>query len=298
MSFAQALDGQIDLLTYYTRGAGLRQCRGLYDLSNSEGRMGAADGSEYTFEEYLKTVLVGLDGGASVYWSPEMSGLLEGVAPGMPSWTLRPEAIPDRRCFLWFAKPLAMPSWQTAGSRNLRAIGITALDRLAIIAFWMQEPDASRPFPAAAMAWEYGTVWQGLVDKPRSMGLDVQNDDRHERLGQYLAAALALMEQRIIVSQPERPPRSTRKRAAEVWSHEPTIRVIQLRRAVNPNEHREPGSEPIEWSCSWVVRGHWRQQACGEGRLERRPVFVLPYLKGDLEKPLKAPADRVFAVTR
>jgi len=30
----------------------------------------------------------------------------------------------------------------------------------------------------------------------------------------------------------------------------------------------------------WVVRGHWRNQACGKGRQERRPTWIEPYWKG------------------
>ena len=29
-----------------------------------------------------------------------------------------------------------------------------------------------------------------------------------------------------------------------------------------------------------IVRGHWRQQACGEGRLERRRKWIQPFWKG------------------
>lgn len=298
MSYSQAVDAQLELLSWYTQRQGAQQLAGLYENAMAERRIGSSEASAFSFQDYLNTVLVGLDGGAPVYWSPEMCGLLESVATSMPAWTLRPEALPAERGFIWFSKPLTLPYWPTAGRRDLHAIGITSLGRYAVVSFWFDEDLNRHPFPGACLSWDYGSTWVRVVGKPGEMGITVENADRHDMLGRYLAAALALMEQRIIVSRPERPSRSTRKRAAEVWEHEPIIRVIQLRRAVNPNAHREDGSEAVEWSCSWVVRGHWRQQAVGKDRAERRPVFVLPYVKGDPDKPLKAPADRVFAVVR
>ena len=54
----------------------------------------------------------------------------------------------------------------------------------------------------------------------------------------------------------------------------------------------------MDWSCRWLVRGHWRQQPCGAGHAERRPTWILPHLKGPERKPLKAPGAMVFAVVR
>lgn len=36
----------------------------------------------------------------------------------------------------------------------------------------------------------------------------------------------------------------------------------------------------------WWVRGHWRQQACGPNRSQRRPVFIAPHTSGAKNGPL------------
>lgn len=297
MSFSQALDAQVSLVAWYARGLGMRQLRAFYDAALEEGRTATTAGAP-AFEDYLRTVLAGLDEGVPIYWSPEMCGLLESVSDAMPAWTLRPEAVPDHKGFVWFAKPLTMPVWPSDGRRDLRAVGFCHKEGSLTITFWMQGPEDERPWPAAACDWDYGAVWQTLADRPRELGVQVENLARQDRIGRYFAAALALMEQRIIVSRAERPSRAARKRAADVWTHEPTIRVVTLRRSAHEAGQSARSGDPVEWSCQWVVRGHWRQQACGPERSERRPVFVLPYVKGDPDKPLKAPADRVFAVIR
>jgi hypothetical protein len=36
----------------------------------------------------------------------------------------------------------------------------------------------------------------------------------------------------------------------------------------------------IKFGCQWVVRGHWRSQPCGPGKLSRRATWIQPYWKG------------------
>lgn len=47
------------------------------------------------------------------------------------------------------------------------------------------------------------------------------------------------------------------------------------------------GSRPQEWELAkrFVVRGHWKQQAYGPGRAERKMIFVEPYWKGPADAP-------------
>lgn len=47
-----------------------------------------------------------------------------------------------------------------------------------------------------------------------------------------------------------------------------------------------------KWSLAkrFIVRGHWKQQAFGPGRVDRKLIFVEPYWKGPAESPLVARA--------
>ena len=40
------------------------------------------------------------------------------------------------------------------------------------------------------------------------------------------------------------------------------------------------------YSHRWVVRGHWRWQACGKGRKDRRLTWISPHVKGPEDAPL------------
>src|SRR5262249_28976173 len=57
------------------------------------------------------------------------------------------------------------------------------------------------------------------------------------------------------------------------------VRVIDVRRpareTTSAHEHRD-----VEWTRRWIVTGHWRQQAYGEGRSLRRPTWIAPFVKG------------------
>jgi len=76
----------------------------------------------------------------------------------------------------------------------------------------------------------------------------------------------------------------------------PDIRTVVLRRKKFATASNSQSS--IDWSCRWVVSGHWRRQWCPSIN-GHRPTFIEGYVKGPESKPLMAhTAERVYAVTR
>lgn len=53
-----------------------------------------------------------------------------------------------------------------------------------------------------------------------------------------------------------------------------------------------------EYHQRWLVRGHWRQQAHGPGRTQRRATWIDPYIKGPPEASLALPQWTVYKVSR
>ena len=125
--------------------------------------------------------------------------------------------------------------------------------------------------------------------------------DEEARIEVLLRVAFALFQfvrQRLLIATPERADRATRRRLeARGWEAEPTVRVVRLRAA---DYRRQPTDAPgsVEWSCRWLVRGHWRQQPHGPGRRQVRPVWILPHVKGPPDKELRPTPATVFAVVR
>lgn len=63
------------------------------------------------------------------------------------------------------------------------------------------------------------------------------------------------------------------------------VHVIDVKRSAPRSERSEVGS--IEYDFRWVVRGHWRNQACGKGRTERRRMWIQEHIAGPDDKPIR-----------
>mgnify|MGYP006931910222 FL=1 len=64
-----------------------------------------------------------------------------------------------------------------------------------------------------------------------------------------------------------------------------TVRVVRAHenRGTAGNGH---GSARAPYSHRFIVRGFWRNQPCGEGRADRKRIWVPPFIKGPADKPL------------
>lgn len=87
--------------------------------------------------------------------------------------------------------------------------------------------------------------------------------------------------------------RPERRRLQKQDIPEPDLRVVTLRK----REYVESGeSREVDWSCRWIVGGHWRKQWCPSTKTHR-PTFIAPYVKGPDDKPLKTDSgERVYVV--
>jgi len=99
----------------------------------------------------------------------------------------------------------------------------------------------------------------------------------------YLHALWLLLDQTITDVRPEHLRTSVAKKA---WKKNlpGRVTVIQLRRTAN--EGKTAGESSVDWSHRWLVRGHWRWQACGPGNAERKRIWIHPFVKGPEDKPL------------
>jgi hypothetical protein len=133
--------------------------------------------------------------------------------------------------------------------------------------------------------WPYGTPWSSL-------------DADDQPVARYFASLCAFMQQKILVANTVRAERHARKRLErQGFPHEPLIRVVELRRREGVLKHESSQNAEVDWSCQWVVRGHWRQQFY-PSKHANQPIWITPYVKGPQDKPLKPPRATVFAVVR
>jgi hypothetical protein len=301
--YAEAIEGQLALLRFAESDKGKRLMRAL---------MGGSQDKPIPWEI---TSVMGLETGQTYFWDPAMCGMLQNVSPDMPDWALTHTTLPAPSGFFWFSKPLAMPvlhdkngnaiaddlwgmSWVSVcrapdGGSFIPVAG--PVDQADYIALSMYSPiGGASPVPSVNWYWDF--------DQPLSEAVK-RSPDAYEELTitrvlrlRYFAAALAFLQQRILIAEPRPLDRSTRRRLPATWTNEPLVRVIQLRRRSAPH-HLTDNRDMPDWSCRWIVRGHWRQQPYpAQGFVQ--PKWIMPFLKGPEDKPLKTPRATVFAVVR
>ncbi len=151
--------------------------------------------------------------------------------------------------------------------------------------------------PLSITPWTFGSDTVGAFERAADERIkddDRRNAQRFALSTRVAVATLLLMDQTLTHTTRTPLDRPARKRALKAgWQHQPEVQVVTLRRvrAAGPEHGREVG-----WSCRWVVRQHWR--TLHRGTVDERTVLVPSYIKGPEDKPLKAPAPRVWAVVR
>lgn len=108
-------------------------------------------------------------------------------------------------------------------------------------------------------------------------------------------ASWALMQQVTLVeSTPVQVDRGVRKAYARRDRPKPEVALVDVRRRYRADQRLgefgppASGTDRQRGNWRWVVRGHWRNQACGPGRTERSRIWIADHWKGDAEAPLLA----------
>lgn len=114
-------------------------------------------------------------------------------------------------------------------------------------------------------------------------------------VNRYVMALWMLLNQTVTKVEDESIDRPARRRAVKA-KLPPKVTVIRLRREESHYEPRD-GESLVEWHHRWIVRGHWRWQACGAGRTERKRIWIAPFIKGPESAPIKQ-SEKVYSLDR
>jgi hypothetical protein len=316
VSYSQALEEQIRLM---------REEANWGDRRNEPNDLGqvALGGWAVGNEAHGRAQVLGL--AEPFYWAPDICALMERVpVEVIESTVLRSELFPCDYGFWWFANPIRLPRWDGDGT-DMRAIlwsapggaNGTGIELWTYHYFWGQRPierlSPEGGFMCPGIAnfgrfdWRYGeTLGDAFAatlegdyrnEEERELNRQIAADPWHRDAIKRFAAMLLFMDQRILVSAQHEAERHTRKRVQrQGYEHVPLVRVIELRRRQGrpapKGEH-----ETIAWAHQWIVSGHWRQQWYPSLNANQ-PRWIMPYVKGPEDKPLKPPRAKVFAVVR
>jgi hypothetical protein len=234
-----------------------------------------------------------------------MCSLLDAAAPTLPAHPLDLADVPDARGMVVFQSCLAGIDAEGSDSPVIVGayswgVGLWGDVRCLAISAYGPNIFASRPLsppylnPLGGCIWIFGQdADNGLTGNPV---VDASMAEDRRRL-----QALWLLSSQPGLATNERhvPVVHNRKKAKRVASGQAAppspVRVIQLRHQAHPGDEWTEGGRT--YRHRWAVSGHWRNQAFGPGRSQRRPTYINPYLKGPDGAPLLS-AERVKAWTR
>jgi hypothetical protein len=188
--------------------------------------------------------------------------------------------------------------WGSAlfGERGATGPRLPGIEALLVVS----TPERRAGQPLVQVSWLYGIDTETAVARNRER--DTSGIDPDGRLARFvlrrLSALFAFCGQRLLSTREERTDRGSRRRLQQQgWARDPLVRVVRLRRTEPRTPTPGEGADSPDWSCRWVVRGHWRQHWFPSKR-QRQPIWIAPHVKGPENRPLKAPRATVFAVVR
>lgn len=316
--YSIAIERQLEMLRWLDSPEGHEVCRpdSQYVVHDN-----TTDGVALA-ESFRDFTVAALDMGETYYWKPEICDFVFETSKTMPRWTLHKDALPSKYGFYWLGKPMKIQlstdhnyerdvvafSWsQAEHTEFVPALGIPAIREGVIVTLYrshnLKDEMKIDWAPYGSLFWAYGNSTERVCDPDWYRRDEFAPENRSFippllPFFKFFAAACSFIEQKILVQSPEKVDRPTRRRLGKEWRPEPLVRVVELRKQeVRNYQERGEAGEPVEWSCRWLVQGHWRNQWY-PSRNEHAPAWIGPYVKGPEDKPLKPPKARVYAVVR
>lgn len=233
------------------------------------------------------------------YVSTDIAHTIATASITLPRETLLShEQFPEGEAFCWFERPLSIPGHVVDPSDPSRmAAGVAwgstksnDFDQLVVVVF------DQNCAPARLYFEDFGRPFAGLTRGSGILGEYPNGPDI--AVTRFIWTLLGFVRQRIFTPISHSANRTAREQASRSHLERyEEVKVIVVRQRQGA-EYREGEHYPVDWSHRWLVRGHWRNQACGPKREKRQTVWVTPYVKGPDDKPLVIKPAAVRAVVR
>jgi hypothetical protein len=224
------------------------------------------------------------------------------------------ENLPEDFSWWFFETPL--PIITTLSTEPIVAMSMGRIKTSFIISCWTRLPlpprdlgdtiylgEVSSISPSQVFTWQLGETMETMLGRCREEHRSLYGPggqyhqteivgeevfmDATEKIARLILAAVVWLKQRIAVTDEKRVDRAERRRIFKASGKEPMpVKIVYLRRTVQ-SEHIAGEPTGREYSCRWVVEGHWRLQPYGPQRSERKLLFIDAYVKGPGDKPLK-----------
>lgn len=303
--FTEALEKQCELIDVWRGQDGERWA------SRIRPALMQAQGAAPSVKDIQRLAVHELENGEPYFVAKNICELIEMTATTIPDVPLLSDMLPTTNGWVYLEKsfPLGPPSQievsPFGNPPKLKAFSwgleyTKKADQVTDgIGATFYEDGIPVPYPIEFCNWAFGVNWgSDWENVPLPYATKIEDEvarKRSEAIRQYVLTLFSFLNQRLLVISHQRPTRDTRRRYEKRWTQEaPLIKVILLRvkKYTTRGETRE-----VEWSCRWIVRGHWRAQWY-RSIVSHKAIWITPHIKGPEGKPLKKPAANLFAVVR
>ena len=289
MTYSDALVSQLTLLDYWRHNT--EESQSIYE------RLGRrlTPFSARSLQQHITDIFSRAD---TYYISEEIADVLVGgfdTLPNTPLGEVRPHSLYG---WAFFQRPIVCPfptpfdtMWEIKGL----AWGPVGRDSVGglNLGIFVRSPQSSHLPCSGMMSWPWESGWDRIREEKAQAG--VADRELMVWLHKLVFSFFAFIRQECVSIQTAPASRPIRRHLPKAYTAEPVIKIIQLRRrspATNGGE-----SQSRDYSCRWLVRGHWRNQFYPSSQ-SHRPRFIPAYVKGPDDKPLKSTKSSIFAVVR
>ena len=289
MTYSDALVSQLTLLDYWRHNT--EESQFIYE------RLGRrlTPISARSLQQHITDIFSRAD---TYYISEEIADVLVGgfdTLPNTPLGEVRPNSLYG---WAFFQRPIVCPfptpfdtMWEIKGLA-WGPVGRDSAGGLNLGVF-VRSPQSSHLPCSGMMSWPWESGWDRIREEKAQAG--VADRELMVWLRKLVFSFFAFIRQECVSIQTTPASRPIRRHLPKAYTAEPVIKIIQLRRRSPATNGLEPQSR--DYSCRWLVRGHWRNQFYPSSK-SHRPRFIPAYVKGPDDKPLKSTKSSIFAVVR
>ena len=298
----QALEAQLALLAFWLSEESIPECQHLRSQM-----LASSSGAAPSLKDYRAMMVDTLRKADTYFVTTEIATILSYSLDTLPDLPLNETLPPAPVGFVLIDHParVVYPTLQSEGympfaafswHRQFNANKVTGITSEEIQCKFFGEGYGRSLHVLSEVHWPLTDSWNKSWSPVGSI-----NSELHERMLNmrgFVTAFFAFIVQRIATTEMEPVPRSTLRRIQKSWHcpDESIVRVIQLRRKESQQRCGD-NIVPIDWSCRWLVRGHWRHQFYPSAQA-RKLRWIEAYVKGPDDKPLKRVPLDIFAVCR
>lgn len=306
MGYAEAIEQQARLIRVWHSPFGLAMGR------QEEKRQREANGMAVTAEDFCWAMDHELGNAEPYFVARPICRLLAASFRSFPDIPLADDLLPTQAGFVWLEEPIAVDGPLATVPEVGDAVRLAAFSWEWVSMAMKDETQPNKtgvsvtfyaPFgepgiPPLMMlgnfAWVFGDRWQADWGHPQPDGSRKGNPASARMRGHFIQLC-SFVRQAILTTSTQRiQNRTVRKRLARTLAYEPVVKVVELRRRDYQQRDESEGGT-VEWSCQWLVRGHWHRYHTREGL---QPRWVMPYVKGDPDKPLRVAEKVAYEVVR